>query len=171
MPCVTIGGGSATGFGKVVRLDLDVRFIAVPTTYAGSEMTTIWGRTDGDHKQTGNDVRVKPDTVVYDPELTLTLPASIAGPSGMNALAHCVEALYGPGANPVVSLHGARRRCAPWLPVCRRSVAADDDVDARSDVLYGAYLAGVALGGRRHGAAPQDLPRARGHVRPRSRRP
>ena len=143
---LTIGGGSATGFGKVVRLDLDVRFIAVPTTYAGSEMTAIWGRTDGDHKQTGTDLRVKPDTVVYDPELTLTLPASIAGPSGMNALAHCVEALYGPGANPVVSLQaleGVRALAAGLPKVC----GADDDVDARSDVLYGAYLAGVALGG------------------------
>jgi maleylacetate reductase len=141
---LTIGGGSATGFGKAVRLELDVAFIAVPTTYAGSEMTAIWGRTDDGHKQTGNDVRVKPDTVVYDPELTVSLPATIAGPSGMNALAHCVEALYGPGANPVISLlalEGIRVLAAALPRVC----GTDDDIDARSDMLYGAYLAGVAL--------------------------
>ncbi len=141
---VTIGGGSATGFGKVVRLELDVAFVAVPTTYAGSEMTTIWGRTDGDHKQTGKDPRVKPDTVIYDPELTLTLPPPIAGPSGMNAMAHCVEALYGPGANPIVSLlalDGIRALAAGLPLVCGEG----DGIEARSDVLYGAYLAGVAL--------------------------
>ncbi len=141
---LTIGGGSSTGFGKAVRLERDVAFLALPTTYAGSEMTTIWGCTDGDRKTTGKDRRVKPDTVVYDPELTLTLPASIAGPSGMNALAHCVEALYGPGADPIVSLHALEgiRALAAGLPV----VCSDaDGIEARSDVLYGAYLAGIAL--------------------------
>ena len=141
---VTIGGGSATGFGKAIALEIDVRQIAVPTTYAGSEMTTIWGTTDGDHKQTGRDPRVKPDVVVYDPELTLTLPARIAGPSGMNALAHSVEALYGPGANPVIEAMALEsiRVLHDGLP---RIIADESDIDARSDVLYGAYLAGVAL--------------------------
>jgi maleylacetate reductase len=152
---VTVGGGSATGFGKAVRLAFADRerstvhgrrlaFVAVPTTYAGSEMTTIWGRTDSGHKHTGKHPFVKPDTVVYDPELTLTLPARIAGPSGMNALAHCVEALYGPGRNPVVSLHALAgiRALAAGLPVV---CGPADSLDARSDVLYGAYLAGIAL--------------------------
>lgn len=141
---VTIGGGSATGFGKAVRLTHDLAFVAVPTTYAGSEMTTIWGLTEGDHKQTGKDPRVKPDTVVYDPELTLTLPARIAGPSGMNALAHCVEALYGPGANPIISLvalEGIRALHTGLGAVC----ADESDLAARADAFYGAYLAGVAL--------------------------
>ncbi len=141
---ITIGGGSATGFGKAVSLELDVVHLAVPTTYAGSEMTTIWGLTDGGHKMTGKDVRVKPEVVVYDPELTLTLPPFIAGPSGMNALAHCVEALYGPGADPVTSvlaLEGARALAASLPRVC----AEPDDLDARCDALYGAYLAGVVL--------------------------
>lgn len=141
---LTIGGGSATGFGKAIALQRDVRQIALPTTYAGSEMTTIYGLTDGDHKQTGKSDRVKPDVVVYDPELTLTLPPSIAGPSGMNAMAHCVEALYGPGANPVISaiaLEGIRALNASLPTVC----ASPDDLDARTDALYGAYLAGVAL--------------------------
>ncbi len=141
---VTVGGGSATGFGKAIALEVDVRQIAVATTYAGSEMTTIYGLTDGDRKQTGNDPRVKPEVVVYDPELTLTLPPRVAGPSGMNALAHCVEALYGPGANPVISaiaLEGIRALHRGLPRVCD----APDDLGARSDALYGAYLAGVAL--------------------------
>ena len=141
---VTLGGGSATGFGKAISLECDVRSVAIPTTYAGSEMTTIWGLTDGDHKQTGKDPRVKPDIVIYDPELTVSLPPRIAGPSGMNALAHSVEALYGPGANPVISAMALESIAA--LNVGLPKVTADpDDIDGRTDVLYGAYLAGVAL--------------------------
>lgn len=141
---VTIGGGSSTGFGKAIALELDIKQIAVPTTYAGSEMTTIYGMTDGDHKQTGKNVRVKPHVVIYDPELTVTLPPSIAGPSGMNALAHCVEALYGPGANPIISVIALEgiRALTRSLPVV---TASPEDLDARSDAMYGAYLAGVAL--------------------------
>jgi maleylacetate reductase len=141
---LTIGGGSATGFGKAVALTEDVSVVAVPTTYAGSEMTPIWGLTEGDDKRTGTDVRVKPALVVYDPELTLTLPPRIAGPSGMNALAHCVEALYGPGASPLVSLmalEGIRALHRSLPIVC----ATPDDLGARTDAQYGAYLAGVAL--------------------------
>ena len=141
---VTIGGGSATGFGKAIALEIDVVQIAVPTTYAGSEMTPIWGLTDGDHKMTGNDARVKPDVVIYDPELTLSLPPAIAGPSGMNALAHCVEALYGPGADPVTSvlaLEGVRAIAASLPRVC----STPDDLDARASTLFGAHLAGVSL--------------------------
>lgn len=141
---VTIGGGSATGFGKAIALELDVHQIALPTTYAGSEMTTIYGLTDGGHKRTGKSDRVKPGVVVYDPELTITLPPRIAGPSGMNALAHCVEALYGPGANPVISaiaLEGIRALYRSLPRVC----TSPDDLDARTDALYGAYLAGVSL--------------------------
>lgn len=141
---LTVGGGSATGLGKVIRLDVELGFVAVPTTYAGSEMTTIWGRTDGARKMTGRDPRVKPDTVIYDPELTSTLPAAVAGPSGMNALAHCVEALYGPGANPVIDLIALAgiRAITDALPgVCGEG----DDLQARTELLYGAYLAGVAL--------------------------
>ena len=110
---VTIGGGSATGFGKAASLEADVVHIALPTTYAGSEMTSIWGLTDGGRKMTGRDPRVQPDVVVYDPELTLTLPPDVAGPSGMNALAHCVEALYGARRRP--DHIGARDRGCPRL--------------------------------------------------------
>ena len=141
---LTIGGGSATGFGKAVVLELGIKQIAVPTTYAGSEMTPIWGMSDGDHKQVGVDARAKPALVVYDPELTLTLPPHIAGPSGMNALAHAVEGLYGPGANPFISFMALEciRVLYRGLPAV---VASPSDIDARADVLYGAYLGGVVL--------------------------
>lgn len=141
---VSIGGGSATGLAKAVALELDVRQLAVPTTYAGSEMTAIWGLTDGDRKETGKAERVKPEVVVYDPELTVTLPPKIAGPSGMNALAHCVEALYGPGANPVTSamaLEGIAALVRSLPVVCSEPA----NLGARSDAMYGAHLAGVAL--------------------------
>ncbi len=143
---LTIGGGSATGFGKAVVRELGVNHIAVPTTYAGSEMTAIWGLSDDGHKHVGVDARVKPALVVYDPELTLTLPPHIAGPSGMNALAHSVEGLYGPGANPFISFMALEsiRVLHRALPVV---TARPDDIKARTDALYGAYLAGVVLAG------------------------
>lgn len=141
---VTVGGGSATGLGKAVALQLPVRILAVPTTYAGSEMTPIWGLTAGERKTTGRDPRAQPRTVVYDPVLTLSLPPQIAGPSGMNALAHCAEALYAAGANPVTSLMAEKgiRILNCGLP---RIVAAPDDLEARSEVLAGAYLAGASF--------------------------
>ncbi len=141
---LTIGGGSATGFGKAVVLAVGIKQIAVPTTYAGSEMTPIWGISDGDRKQVGTDPRVKPALVVYDPELTLTLPPRVAGPSGMNALAHAVEGLYGPGANPFISFMALEsiRVLYRGLPAV---VAHPDDLGARTEVLYGAYLGGVVL--------------------------
>ena len=141
---VTIGGGSATGLGKAVALDVPIPILAVPTTYAGSEMTPIWGLTSGARKETGRDPVVQPRTVVYDPILTLGLPASISGPSGMNALAHCAEALYADGANPITSLMAEQgiRVLARGLPVI---VADPVDLVGRGDVLGGAYLAGAAF--------------------------
>jgi maleylacetate reductase len=141
---VAMGGGSATGMAKAVALERQVPIVAVPTTYAGSEVTPIYGLTGPEGKRTGRDPRVLPRTVVYDPALTTGLPAEVTGPSGMNALAHCVEALYAPGANPVTSLlatEGARvlHRGLPG------AVADPGDLAARSDALLGAWLAGTAL--------------------------
>ena len=92
--------------------------MAVPTTYAGSEQTTIYGLTGGRHKQTGKDPAVLPKVVIYDPELTLGLPTEVTGPSSFNALAHSVEALYAPGHNPVMSAW-RWRACAPSARRCR----------------------------------------------------
>lgn len=141
---LSIGGGSTTGTAKAVALHTALPIVAVPTTYAGSEVTPIWGATAGGHKSTGRDLAVLPKTVLYDPELTLSLPESITVSSALNALAHCIEALYARGANPITSLiavEGIRALAAGLAPV----VADPHDRAARSDLLYGAYLAGSAF--------------------------
>jgi maleylacetate reductase len=143
--CVaTIGGGSAIGFGKAIVLETAIPIIAVPTTYSGSEVTPVYGITRNGQKWTGRDASVLPKTVVYDPALTVSLPSSVTGPSGMNAIAHCVEALYARAWNPITSLLASEglRALIGGLP---RAVEAPEDLDARSDVLYGAFLAGSSL--------------------------
>ena len=142
---VTIGGGTTTGTGKLIALETGRPVIAVPTTYAGSEMTPIYGVTEGGVKRTGRDRKVLPRTVIYDPALTVSLPPQVSGPSGMNAMAHCVEALYAHDGNPIVALMAAEgiRALARALPVV---VKQPENLDARSDALYGAWLAGTVLG-------------------------
>ncbi|TVT60937.1 maleylacetate reductase [Amycolatopsis rhizosphaerae] len=143
--CVAVGGGSAIGLAKAIAKETGLPIVAVPTTYAGSEMTPVWGLTDADRKTTGRDPRVLPATVVYDPELTLTLPIGLSVTSGMNALAHAAEGLYAPDGSPISTLMAAEsaRALTGALP---RVVADPRDVDARSDTLYGAWLAGSVLG-------------------------
>jgi maleylacetate reductase len=143
--CVAIGGGSTIGLGKAIALESGLPIVAVPTTFAGSEMTPIYGLTEAGIKKTGRDRRVLPKTVIYDPALTLTLPARVAGPSGMNAIAHCVEGLYAPDGNPMISLFCAEgiRALARSLPLIVRQ---PENLEARSDALYGAWLAGTVLG-------------------------
>ena len=141
---LAVGGGSATGLAKAIALERGVPVAAVPTTYAGSEMTSIFGVTDGDVKRTGRDARVAPRVVVYDPMLTLTLPASVSAASGMNAIAHAVEALYAPGVTDVVAAAAreAIRRLSESLPAIVKRL---DDVPARTAAFAGAQAAGVAL--------------------------
>ncbi len=143
--CVAIGGGSTTGLAKAVALVSELPILAIPTTYAGSEMTPIWGLTADGIKKTGRDSRVLPRTVIYDPTLTLTMPPALSGTSGMNAIAHCVEALYAEDANPIISLMAEEgiRALAASLPIV---VKTPRDLDARRDALYGAWLAGMSLG-------------------------
>jgi len=142
--CVVIGGGSTIGFGKAIALTSGLPVIAVPTTYSGSEMTTIWGLSEGGLKKTGRDPRVLPKTVIYDPELTLDLPPAVSAASGMNAIAHCVEALYAHDGNPIVSLMAEEgiRALASALP---RIILHLKDLDARTDALYGSWLAGATI--------------------------
>lgn len=139
-----VGGGSAVGTAKIVALELDLPIVALPTTYAGSEMTPIWGTTSDRRKRTGRDLRVLPRTVVYDPELTVALPPQVSGPSGMNAMAHAIEALYAPNTTPVVAVL-AREAVAALAEGLPRVVADGADLHARATTLYGAYLAGGAL--------------------------
>jgi alcohol dehydrogenase class IV len=142
---VTIGGGSTTGLGKAIALESELPILAIPTTYAGSEMTPIFGITEGGMKKTGRDPRVLPKTVIYDPALTLGLPVGLSVTSGMNAVAHAAEGLYAQDANPIMSMMAEEgiRALARGLP---RVVKAPQDLDARSDCLYGAWLCGAVLG-------------------------
>jgi alcohol dehydrogenase class IV len=142
--CVAIGGGSTTGLGKAIALTSSLPILAIPTTFAGSEMTPIQGVTADGVKKTVRDLRMLPKTVIYDPNLLLTLPARIAGPSGMNAIAHSVEALYAQEANPITSLMAEEsiRALAQSLPAVVREPR---NLEARAEALYGAWLAGISL--------------------------
>jgi maleylacetate reductase len=142
---VAIGGGSTTGLGKAIALESAMPILAVPTTYAGSEMTGIWGITEAGLKKTGRDDRVRPRTVIYDPELTLTLPYALTVTSALNAIAHAAEGLYAHDGNPVVALmaeEGIRASAAALAPL----QADPQDLAARGDALYGAWLCGTVLG-------------------------
>lgn len=145
---VAIGGGSTTGLGKAIALESDLPILAVPTTYAGSEMTPIYGITEAGLKKTGRDNRVMPRTVIYDPELTYSLPVALSVTSGINAIAHAAEGLYAQDANPITDLMAvegiaAIGRALPSIAID----AADVRVrEARADALYGAWLCGSVLG-------------------------
>ncbi len=139
-----VGGGSTTGLAKAVALTTGLPIVAVPTTYAGSEATNVWGLTEGGTKTTGADDRVLPRSVVYDASLTLTLPVEMSVASGLNAMAHCVDAMWGPRADPVDQALAAEgiRALALGLP----GVAGDPaGLEGREHTLYGAYLAAVAF--------------------------
>lgn len=142
---VAIGGGSTTGLGKAIALDSGLPIIAIPTTYAGSEVTPIYGLTDAGVKKTGRDPRVLPKVVLYDPELTLTLPLGLTVTSALNAIAHAAEGLYAHDGNPVTALMAEEgvRACAAALPALQHD---PQDLAARSDALYGAWLCGTVLG-------------------------
>lgn len=142
---VAIGGGSTTGLAKAIALQTDLPYIAIPTSYAGSEMTPIYGLTDAGQKRTGRDLRVLPRAVIYDPELTVGLPAQLSVTSGLNAIAHAAEGLYAADANPVMSLMAEEgiRSLASGIP---KVVANPADLDARSQCLQGAWLCGTVLG-------------------------
>lgn len=144
--CVAIGGGSAIGLAKAVAMETGLPVVAIPTTYAGSEMTPIWGLTDGRRKLTGRDPRVLPTAVIYDPELTQTLPVPISVTSAFNALAHSAEALYAPDCSPLTALGAAEsvHTIAKALPDI---AARPRDVRARTEMLYGSWLAGRSMGG------------------------
>jgi alcohol dehydrogenase class IV len=142
---VAVGGGSTTGLGKAIALRTDLPQIVVPTTYAGSEMTPILGETRAGRKTTQSSPKVLPEVVIYDVDLTLTLPVPLSVTSGINAMAHAVEALYAREANPLISM--LAEACIAALASGLRGIVANpSDRSARSDALYGAWLGGVCLG-------------------------
>jgi maleylacetate reductase len=142
---VAIGGGSTTGLAKAIALVSPLPILAIPTTYAGSEMTPIYGLTEAGLKKTGRDPKVLPRTVIYDPCLTVSLPVGLSVTSGFNAIAHAAEALYAEDTNPVTSIMAEEgiRALAQGLPTV---VKNPSDLAARGDCLYGAWLCGAVLG-------------------------
>ena len=141
---VCVGGGSTTGLAKAIALTSGLPIIAVPTTYAGSEATPVWGLTEGAQKTTGTDLRVLPKVIIYDAALTTSLPVGMSVASGLNALAHCVDAMWGPNADPINAALAAEgiRVLAAGLPMV---VADPADLDGREQILYAAYLSAAAF--------------------------
>lgn len=170
---VSIGGGSTTGTAKIVALTTGLPILAVPTTYAGSEMTPVWGMTTAARKETGIDRRVLPATVVYDPDLVATLPTDLAVASGLNAMAHCVEAYWTPKSNPLIAAIATEgvRALAEGLRGVRGE--GDEAEHARQRLLYGAFLAGMSFAAAGSGLHHKichalggafDLPHAQTHA-------
>ncbi|MGW7426320.1 maleylacetate reductase [Streptomyces sp. NPDC054813] len=141
---VSVGGGSTTGLAKAVALTTGLPIVAVPTTYAGSEATAVWGLTEDSVKTTGTDVKVLPRAIVYDASLTLSLPVGLSVASGLNALAHCVDSMWAPRTDPINQALAAEgvRALRTGLPLVVKDPQA---LDGREQTLYGAYLAAVAF--------------------------
>jgi maleylacetate reductase len=142
---VSLGGGSTTGLGKAIATRTGADQVVIPTTYAGSEMTDILGETDGGEKVTRRDPAIRPEVVIYDIDLTLTLPVGLTVTSALNAIAHGMEALYAPDRNPVVEamVRDALPAFRDALPVL---VAQPRDKAARGQALYAAWCCSTALG-------------------------
>ena len=166
---VSIGGGSATGLAKAVARDTGLPILAVPTTYAGSEMTPIWGQSDQGEKTTGRDSRVLPRIVVYDPALTVSMPPELTAASGMNALAHAVESLYAPDRTPQSSevAEEAIRALAHGLP---RAVSQPDDMEGAYRSAPRCLARRLGVGQHHDGPAPQTRPCARRQISAAARR-
>ncbi|MGO4382980.1 maleylacetate reductase [Specibacter sp. RAF43] len=141
---ICVGGGSTTGLAKAIALTSGLPIIAVPTTYAGSEATNVWGLTEASRKSTGVANSVLPQTVIYDPELTYSLPAELSVASGMNALAHCIDSMWAPRADPINRALAAEgiRALALGLPLIKADLC---NKTGREQALYGAYLSAVAF--------------------------
>ena len=169
---VAIGGGSTTGLGKALAARTGLPQIVVPTTYAGSEVTPVLGETDSGVKTTRRGPEILPETVVYDPDLTDSMPIDLTIASGLNAMAHAAEATYARDGSPIYTLmavEGLRvlRDCLPAL------IEVPEDQDARDGALYGAWLCGTVLGGvpkpvthklRHTLGGALDLPHAQTHA-------
>ncbi|MFI9605037.1 maleylacetate reductase [Streptomyces sp. NPDC052043] len=169
---VSIGGGSATGLAKAVALTTGLPIVAVPTTYAGSEVTDVWGMTEGTTKTTGRDPRVLPKAVVYDASLTQSLPIATSIASGLNAVAHCVDSLWAPRADPVNAALATEgiRALRVGLP---QLISSPTAIEGRERTLFGAYLAAAAFASAGSGLHHKichvlggmfDLPHAQTHA-------
>ncbi|ACL42525.1 iron-containing alcohol dehydrogenase (plasmid) [Pseudarthrobacter chlorophenolicus A6] len=169
---VCVGGGSAIGLAKAIALTSRLPIIAVPTTYAGSEATNVWGITEASHKTTGVDDGVLPVSVIYDAELTLSLSVELSVASGLNALAHCVDSLWAPRADPINAAMAAEgiRALSAGLSALNTDPR---DLRGREQTQYGAYLSAVAFSSAGSGlhhkichvlGGAYDLPHAQTHA-------
>jgi maleylacetate reductase len=141
---VSVGGGSTTGLAKAIALTSALPIIAIPTTYAGSEATNVWGLTEGARKTTGVDDVVLPATVIYDAVLTLSLSVGLSVASGLNGIAHCIDSMWAPRVDPINAALGAEgiRALSRGLPLIKQDPS---DLEGREMALYGAYLSAVAF--------------------------
>ena len=143
---VAVGGGASVGLAKGIAYEVRLPIIDIATTYSGSEVTGFCGMTINGVKRMHQSLNMLASTLIYDPELTLSLPVKVGAASAMNALAHCVDAVYVSTVNPVVAIAAAEG--AKWVSVGGPEVVRKpDDLDARAKMLYGAYLSGIALTG------------------------
>jgi alcohol dehydrogenase class IV len=152
---ISAGGGASIGLGKGISLKLALPIIAVPTTYAGSEMTGFCGITIDGVKRMHTSLSMLASTVIYDPELSLDLPYDVSMASAFNALAHCIDAIYVPTVSATTA-HAAVEGAAVLMSALAEFKAKPHDVGARTELLYGAYLGGAALTGgfaMQHGVA------------------
>lgn len=141
---VAIGGGSTIGLAKAVAFRTDLPQIVLPTTYAGSEATPVLGQTENGVKETLRSPKVQPEVILYDPELVATLPSAMTVTSGLNAMAHAIEALYARDRNPLSDqlALGGIRAFVTGLP---RVIAGPGDLAAREETLFGSWLCGTVL--------------------------
>lgn len=169
---ISIGGGSATGLAKAAARATSIPIVSVPTTYAGSEATNVWGLTDRGLKTTGIDDRVLPVAVIYDAQLTTSLPVDISIASGLNAIAHSIDSFWAPGTNPINQTLAEEgiRALSIGLPLLTRD---PNDLAGREYALYGAYLSAVAFASAGSGMHHKichvlggsfDLPHAQTHA-------
>lgn len=142
---VSLGGGSTTGLGKAIAVRTGADQVVIPTTYAGSEMTDILGETANGEKTTRRSPDIRPETVIYDVDLTLSLPVALTVTSAMNAIAHAMEAFYAPDRNPVIELM-CRDAMTAFRDGIPRIIASPHDHDARGRALYAAWCCSTALG-------------------------
>ncbi len=142
---VAFGGGSTIGLSKAIAWRTDLPQVALPTTYAGSEVTNILGQTADGRKTTLKSPKVIPEAVIYDPELTLSLPVGMSVTSGINAMAHAVEGLYARDRNPVSALMAAEG-CRAMIDALPRILQSPSDVAARERAFVGSWLCGTVLG-------------------------
>ena len=169
---ICVGGGSATGLAKAIALETGIPIIAIPTTYSGSEATNVWGLTEGSLKTTGiNDV-VLPTTVIYDADLTMSLPVDLSVASGLNGIAHCIDSMWGPRTNPINQVLASEGISALSDGLCA-IIETADDIHGREQLFYGAYLSAAAFASAGSGLHHKichvlggtfDLPHAQTHA-------